>query len=334
MRATLFILIASSHCPRKVKVVGIQKYWKYLITLSVLLLLAFSSGCEGQSSTISENLDREPTSLAENQIDSTVQLSTETSVNDEIPSSTGRTREPIEIITQASQIDGMEMVYVPSAEFLIGSEKGVGDPDEEPVHLVKLSGFWIDRTEVTNEMYTKCVSDSVCSKPKFAYSYTHEHYFNNPQYAHFPVIYVNRFQAIKYCAWAGRRLPSEAEWELAARGIHQYVYPWGNDLPNKEHANFYYHEADVQAVGSYPLGASPYGALDMAGNVSEWVYDVYTPYQIMTEKSPQARLEGTYHILRGGSYLMSEYLIRSAERYWVSAYYTEEDTGFRCALSQ
>lgn len=319
---------------RKVEKVEISDYRKFFITLSLTLLLAFSSGCEKQSSTIPENLDRQPTNLAQNKIDTTMQPSTEMSANTEIPASTGRTGDSIETQTRVSQIDGMEMVYVPADEFLMGSEKGVGDPDEEPAYLVKLAGFWIDRTEVTNEMYAKCVKESVCTKPKFSYSYSHEQYFNNPQYAHYPVIYVNRFQALKYCTWAGRRLPDEAEWEYAARGVHQSIYPWGNDPPDSEHANFYYQETDVQEVGSYPLGASPYGAFDMAGNVSEWVFDVYAPYQTTTGDNSPAGVAGTYHILRGGSYLMSEFLIRSAERYWVSAYYAEEDTGFRCALSQ
>jgi peptidoglycan hydrolase-like protein with peptidoglycan-binding domain len=204
-------------------------------------------------------------------------------------------------------------------------------PNASPVHTVHLDGFWIDRTEVTNAMYAKCVAAGSC-EPPFASSYHREGYNDYPVYS------VSWEQANTYCSWAGRRLPAEAEWEKAARGTDGRSYPWGEGL---DCSLAYYSGCDKNAygviakpVGSYPEGASPYGALDMAGNVSEWVVDRYDSdyYAKSPARNPQGPGAGTYRVLRGGS---SEYgsNLHSAERGAMKFYNYTLTVGFRCAFS-
>jgi len=243
---------------------------------------------------------------------------------------------PTPVRTQMSLSDGMVMLYVPAGDFLMGSLDGEGEKDEHPQHTVHLDDFWIDETEVTNRMYRECVDAGSCKEPARKNSYTREEYYDTPRFLDYPVIYVDWFQASRYCQWVGKRLPTEAEWEKAARSVDGRVYPWGNAEPGAEHANFYWLVGDTDRVGSYPAGASPYGALDMAGNVSEWVADWYGEYTTSPYRTynPQGPDSGPHRIARGGSYLFSAFLIRSAERYWVSPYYADDDMGFRCAFSE
>lgn len=237
--------------------------------------------------------------------------------------------------TQMALDDGAIMLFIPKGDFLMGSLKGEGEKDEYPQHTVQLNAFWIDQTEVTNRMYRACVADGVCNEPRRSSSFTREEYYGNPQYLDYPVVYVNWFDAGRYCRWAGKRLPSEAEWEKAARGSEGFIYPWGNIEPGTQHANYDLLVGDTTETGSYPAGASPYGALDMAGNVMEWVLDWYGEYTTSPYKTydPSGPENGAHRIARGGSYLFSPFLIRSAERYWVSPYYADDDLGFRCAFS-
>ncbi len=182
--------------------------------------------------------------------------------------------------------DGMALVYVPAGRFWMGSlDDRQADFDERPFHRPVLSAFWIDRTEVTNGMYRRCIAAGACSPPANLDSATRSSYFADPAYNDYPVIFISWDQAAAYCAWAGRRLPSEAEWEKAARGEDGRIYPWGwisaLKSPKGPRLNYCdaqcpydYREAaaddgyaDTAPVGSFPAGASPYGALDMAGNV-------------------------------------------------------------------
>ena len=180
-------------------------------------------------------------------------------------------------ITQISSVDGMEMVYIPAGEFFMGAQEN--DPDagkvEKPGHWLYLSIYWIDRTEITNAMYERCVKAGDCQPPEKTSSKTRPAYYGEPRYQDYPVIYVSWEDALAYCRWAGRRLPSEAEWEKAARGTESWLYPWGNIPPDIHKANFNALLGDTTKVGAYPAGASPFGVLDMAGNVSEWVADWY-----------------------------------------------------------
>jgi eukaryotic-like serine/threonine-protein kinase len=122
-------------------------------------------------------------------------------------------------------------------------------------------------------MYAQCVGANACNLPHDTGSYTRSSYYGDALYAHYPVVNVDWDMATAFCAWAGRRLPSEAEWEKAARGQDGRLYPWGNQTPSLQYTNFNELRGDTTEVGIYPLGASPYGTLDMAGNMWEWVND-------------------------------------------------------------
>jgi formylglycine-generating enzyme required for sulfatase activity len=227
--------------------------------------------------------------------------------------------------------DGMTLLYVPAGDFIMGSNND--SEDEKPVHTVKLSAFWIDQTEVTNEMYQKCVEAETgeCTNPG-----TLTHYVD-PAYAQHPVVFVSWQQAADYCSYAGRRLPTEAEWEKAARGEDAHVYPWGNQpKPNKNLLNSYLTSIeDTTVVGSYPRGASPYAAFDMAGNVLEWVNDWFdkTYYSSSPSMDPAGPSTGDTRVLRGGSWASDLYGVTSYHRTSRNPESVSGTTGFRCALS-
>jgi formylglycine-generating enzyme required for sulfatase activity len=226
--------------------------------------------------------------------------------------------------------DGMTLLYVPAGEFTMGSDKDYSD--EKPVHPVYLDAFWIDKTEVTNAMYAKCVADSgACKEPPSKDSYTRSSYYGNEKYNNYPVIKVDWNMAKTYCEWAGRRLPTEAEWEKAARGDYAFTYPWGNDVPNNNLLNFNQVVGDTSEVGKYPNGASPYGALDMVGNVWEWVDNWYDAYP--GNSVSNLNYGTTFRVLRGGSWYNSDNYIRSTSRGNGNPSSTLNSFGFRCAVS-
>jgi len=221
-----------------------------------------------------------------------------------------------------------EMVYVPSGRFTMGSDSG--DPDESPAHTVYLDGFWIDRTEVTNAAFQKCVAAGACSQPISA-SNTRDSYYSNPAFADYPVIYMNHYDAEGYCRWVGKRLPTEAEWEKAARGTDDRRWPWGNTFdPGKLALG---PGDDTAPVGSNPAGASPYGVLDMAGNVLEWVADWYAPdyYARSPQRNPQGPATGVDNVLRGGRWWDAEYDLRTTRRWHLGSNTRTAYLGFRCA---
>ena len=229
-------------------------------------------------------------------------------------------------------IDGMTLLYVPAGEFIMGSEDS-GD-DEKPVHTVYINAFWIDQTEVTNALYAMCVKAGVCDEPSSKTSRTRNNYYGKSEFDDYPVIYVSWNDASTYCSWADRRLPTEAEWEKAARGENAFTYPWGNTQLSNNLLNYSVVVGDTTEVGSYPDGASPYGALDMVGNVAEWVYDWYDSnyYQSSPSSNPQGPSSGQYRVLRGGSVGTTYDGVRSADRDRGNPTITYNSFGFRCAM--
>jgi formylglycine-generating enzyme required for sulfatase activity len=229
---------------------------------------------------------------------------------------------------------GVEMVLVPEGDFAMGSNRG--ESDEQPVHIVNLSAYYIDKYEVTNKSYKACVDDGKCIPPQQLYFFPESPnriYFGNPQYDNYPVIYVDWNQANDYCEWRGARLPTEAEWEKAARGTDERPYAWGKELACP-HANYQGCVNLTSEVGSYPEGVSPYGAYDLTGNVWEWVSDWYSAnyYSISPGRNPTGPTTGQSRQMRGGSW--ARYDVTAFHRANYAASYNNFDIGMRCARSQ
>jgi formylglycine-generating enzyme required for sulfatase activity len=222
-----------------------------------------------------------------------------------------------------------ETVLVPDGAFEMGCHQAVDpncNPDEMPYHTVSLLAFRIDRTEVTQAEYAACVATGACTVPAASYDPV-----ATPD---LPVSYVSWFQADTYCrAQPGGSLPTEAQWEKAARGTDDRIYPWGDDPPTCELANFADCGGAVVPVGMYPAGASPYGALDMAGNVAEWVDDWYDAgfYAVSPSEQPTGPTTGTDKIKRGGDYSRDAVDVRASRRGTPPPGDTEAEKGFRCA---
>jgi len=231
---------------------------------------------------------------------------------------------------QVSEQDGMTLVYIPEGEFIMGSSDEDKDAaeDEKPQHKVYLDAYWIDKTEVTNGMYNKCLDAGACTLPVLP----SEEFFEAPNQ---PVQGLAWTQAVDYCEWVGRRLPTEAEWEKAARGTDGRLYPWGNELLSEPTANYDFLFNQFTDVGSFELGASPYGVMDMAGNVWEWTSDWYSEdyYANSRYENPTGPARGNIKVIRSGAWNTVLRAIRVANRHW--AFPGRDDIlGFRCAKDQ
>ncbi len=261
--------------------------------------------------------------------------------------------------TKVSVKDNATLDYVPAGPFIMGTEHGL--TDEQPAHIVLLNAFWIDQTEVTNEMYSKCVDAGKCKQPSDLT------YYNDPEYSNHPVSSVSWTEAVAYCSWVDRRLPTEAEWEKAAiwnpTTNEKLVFPWGNEYDCSK--GNYDDETELDAslmqdgsvscdgyaktapVGSFPTGASPYGVLDMGGNVWEWVHDAFIevdPFNATIQNyyaiSPSVNPMGVdpaiteYRSMRGGSWNWTFGYGRSAFRLWFGKDDHYDAVGFRCVVSE
>ena len=228
--------------------------------------------------------------------------------------------------------DGAPMVLVPAGEFTMGSDKG--DEDEIPVHHVVLNSYYIDKFEVTNGRFAKFV-EAIQSEPPWGFADKDKPVIHADR----PVRWVNWMDATGYCLWAGKRLPTEAEWEKAARGTDGRVYPWGNDPPTSVHAVYGLKEGGAETtsdIGDRDKGQSPYGAYDLAGNLYEWVMDwygedYYLNFAGSTAINPRGPIEGTAKVQRGGSYVNSPYRLRTSFRTKGDPAEQDPNVGFRCA---
>jgi formylglycine-generating enzyme required for sulfatase activity len=235
----------------------------------------------------------------------------------------------VDVISSTTRTrDDMVMVYVPAGTFTMG--RVLGPEDQLPAHEVTLDAFWIDQTEVTNAQYGRCVAADECEKAEF----TRKRDFNGDAY---PVVGVSWFDATAYCAWVGGRLPTEAEWEYAARGPENLLYPWG-DEPQEDYANCSQDDcADgfefTAPVGSFPQGVNWVGAVDMAGNVWEWVNDWYRAgyYGVSPNENPPGPSTGGAKVLRGGAWDYNWANLRATSRQVGSRGYRNIYFGFRCA---
>jgi formylglycine-generating enzyme required for sulfatase activity len=236
----------------------------------------------------------------------------------------------------------MAMVYVPGGEFRMGHKRSIKDR----VHAVELDSFWIDQTEVTNTHYRRCVEAGACQAPTTC-SWGEPTYGDATKADH-PVICITWQAAHVYCEWAGARLPTEAEWEVAARGPDATVYPWGDtfdgtrlsfcdvNCTHEDHRVADYDDGYAQTapVGSYPGGASWCGALDIAGNVWEWVADWHARYPVTRQTNPAGPEHGTERVMRGGSWFdYDEYgFLRADNRHPYDPRASTDTTGFRCVV--
>jgi len=238
---------------------------------------------------------------------------------------------------------GASMALVPAGPFKMGSNDG--DDDERPVHIVNLDAFYIDVYEVTNSQYAVCsdlgICDSITDTTAFESSYSRGVYYGNPSYADYPAIYASYHEAQQYCEWRGARLPTEAEWEKAARGgLEGKIYPWGDESPvcevgAKNGAKFdddeLCNDTDTGQVGSY--GANGYGLYDMAGNVWEWVSDFYEEiyYASSPDSNPTGPVDGDFHVIRGGTWGSPADGLRISNRSFNHPSSGALYSGFRCA---
>ena len=230
--------------------------------------------------------------------------------------------------------DDAQMAAIPGDTFTMGDPRGA--IDEKPAHEVTLSDYWIDVYEVTNGQYALCVADGACTEPHEVKSFRRPSYYGNPEFDNYPVIYVDWSQANAYCEWAGGRLPTEAEWEYAAKGPDGNAYPWGNtfvaaNLNYSGNGNY-----DTLAVDANPEDVSSFGVYDMGGNVSEWVADRYQEnwYTVTNQPvDPTGPEAGGYRVIRGSSAQVAENNARTVDRFYGLATSFALDRGFRCVVS-
>ena len=250
--------------------------------------------------------------------------------------------------TQISEKDGMVMVFVPAGEFTMGLDEGY--ENEQPEHKVFLDAFWIDQTEVTNRMFTRFTQETgyvteretdSASTNSYSEFYFYGVNWRNPEGESseiqglwdYPVVWVSWNDANVYCNWAERRLPTEAEWEKAARGTDERLYPWGEEPPTNELLNFNKNIGQITAAGYFsPQGDSPYGVQDMAGNVWEWVSDWYSAdyYSATQFINPTGPVDGSLKVIRGGSNQDTEEYVNSVFRLKNTPDFTSYLYGFRC----
>ncbi len=244
-----------------------------------------------------------------------------------------------------------DMVEIPAGTFTMGAvidnPNEWGDTDEEPVHEVYLDTYLMDRYEATAEEFSEFLNDNLHYAPAFLETGTavtiervDGRYRPRPGLERYPANRISWYGADTYCRWKGKRLPTEAEWEKAARGTDQRIFPWGEQHPDNTLATYRrpFHEMGFSAmepVDSMPQGASPYGLHHMAGNVWEWVNDWYEDvyYEYSPAKNPQGPDQGTHKVMRGGNWYYKAYYMRTTYRFNDPPETFKVWQGVRCARS-
>jgi len=227
------------------------------------------------------------------------------------------------------------MVLIPAGEFTMGDDAS-GNAESRPAHSVYVDAFYIDKYEVTNEMYDVCAYAVECRRPKQSGSVTRSTYYSNPVFANYPVIYVDWKMAKQYCEWRGARLPTEAEWEKAARGTDERIYPWGNEKLDCSYANLTSCVGDTTPVDQYESGQSPYGVYGMAGNVLEWTSTLFKLYPYSATDGREDPDAPGKRIARGGSWHSfggNSGNARADTRLELAPEYYGAYVGIRCAIS-
>lgn len=200
---------------------------------------------------------------------------------------------PVESIpsldSASAEIYNADMVLVPEGEFIMGNNYN------NTSRNIYLDAYYIDKYEVTNVLYKSCVDAGICAVPHKEFSASSPSYYGDSAFDNYPVIYVDWFMAEAFCAWRGTKLPTEAEWEKAARGTDGRTYPWGEDNTAYAHRIYF--------VGGIERDISPYGIYDMGLNVAEWVADWFskTYYQDSPLENPLGPENGTMRVVRGGA---------------------------------
>jgi formylglycine-generating enzyme required for sulfatase activity len=230
--------------------------------------------------------------------------------------------------TQITDTQAVVMVLVPEGNFTLGQD---GKTDANPAQVKSLPAYYIDQYEVSNAQYAQCVAVQACQPPKALDSQRREKYYDAPDFVDYPVIHVDWSMAQAYCAWRDARLPTEAEWEKAARGDKALIHPWGAEI-DCNFANYNNCVGDTTITSKYVLGGSVYGAFNMAGNVAEWTSSVFMPYPYNPLDGREAAPASSGpRVLRGGSWASSPSRIFTYYRQGLDPTSSRNDLGFRCA---
>jgi formylglycine-generating enzyme required for sulfatase activity len=229
-------------------------------------------------------------------------------------------------------------IYFPPGEFWMGSKENKGRPDEKPRHKVFLDGFYLDKYETTGKEFEQFLEQFPKEHPPVTGWYGKK---IRPSLEDSPVIGLTWKRCQKYCQWRGKRLPTEAEWERAATGLNERRYPWGNQPPTLDRANFnkccFIMKGEVlQPVGSYELGKTSDGVFEMAGNIAEWVFDWYGKdfYSNSPSSNPAGPKTGKYRVIRGGAWNSMSGYLRSQARYGYNDGQDFYGIGCRCAKTE
>lgn len=315
-------------------------YWILGGALAIILPAIFLKGTNLSASMI-DSVIPSPTSILSAATETTTEAT-----NTRIPTATVTLEPTVEsITTRLRKIDGMEQVIVPAGTFRMGSD--FEEEREKPEHAVWLDTYWIDTFEVTNSQYALCVSTGACNTPDYRNSLTHEKYYGSNGFDNYPVLFVSWHDASDYCGWVGGRLPTEAEWEKAARGDQDARnFPWGDHFGSNyanlcdrnctmswKNSNYDDGFIDTAPVRGFPDGVSQYGAMNMAGNVCEWVADWYKSdyyYNKQDWSEPLGPASGSTRVIKGGSWYDDTDILRVSARYGFDPNKSYYDVGFRC----